>query len=96
MLLSIFSFLHGCSEHKEAKQFLPTENQVEMSESAININTATDEELKKIPHIGEKTAQNIIDFREKYGKFRKPEQLLLIHGISEKHFREMRNRIKIE
>ncbi len=96
LLLTIFSFLHGCSGQKEAKQVLPVQNQVEVSGSAININSASAEELEKLPHIGEKTAQNIIEFRTKYGKFRQPEHLLLVHGISDKRFREIRPLIKTE
>jgi len=96
MLLALFSFLHGCSGQKETKQVLPTENQVQISESAININTASAEELEKIPHIGTKIAQNIIEFRQNYGRFRKPEYLLLVRGMSDKRFREIRSLIKIE
>lgn len=96
LLLTIFCFLHGCSGYKEAKQVLPAQNQFQVSESAVNINTASAEELEKIPHIGAKTAQNIIEFREQYGKFRKPEHLILVRGISDRRFREIRNLIKTE
>jgi len=94
--LIICCFLFGCGEQKETQQVLSTENEFQVSESAININTASIEELEKLPRIGAKTAQNIIEHREKYGKFRKPEHLLLVHGISDKHFREIRSLIKVE
>ena len=86
----------GCGEQKDAKQVLLTQNQVTVSESAININTASAEELEKLPHIGAKLAQNIVEHREKYGKFRKAEHLLLIDGISDTRFREMRSLLKVE
>ncbi len=86
----------GCNEQKKAKQVLLTQNQVIASESAININTASAEELEKLPHIGAKLAQNIVEHREKYGKFRKAEHLLLIDGISDTRFREMRSLLKVE
>ncbi len=38
-------------------------------EGKININTATKEELMKLPGVGEVTAENIINYREKSGGF---------------------------
>ncbi len=96
LLLTICCFLPGCSGQKEAQQVLPIQNQVQVAENAVNINTASAEELEKLTYIGPKTAQNIIEFREKYGKFRKPEHLLLVPRISDKHFREIRNLIRTE
>lgn len=96
LLLVIVINLFGCNEQKEVKQVLPIQNQVQVAENAININTASAAELEKLPHIGKKTAENIVAHREKYGKFRTPEHLLLVRRISDKHFREMRNLIKVE
>ena len=50
----------------------------------INLNTATAEELMQIEGIGEKTAQNIIAYREKIGKYTFIEQLLDVEGIGDK------------
>jgi competence ComEA-like helix-hairpin-helix protein len=94
--LIICCFLFGCGEQKEIQQVSSTKNQFQVSESAININTASAEELEKLPRVGAKIAQNITWHREKYGKFRKPEHLLLVQGISDKHFREIRSLIKVE
>jgi competence ComEA-like helix-hairpin-helix protein len=94
LLLVIGCFLLGCSEQKEAQQVLPTQNQVQVAENSININTASAAEFEKLPNIGAKTAQNIVEYREKYGKFRKPEHLLLVRRISDK--REIRSLIKVE
>lgn len=97
-LLSVLisSFLFGCSEQKEAKQFLSAENQVVVSESAININTASTGELDKIPHVGANLAQKIIEHREKFGRFRKAEYLMLVDGVSDNRFREIRSLVKVE
>ena len=94
--LVICCFLFACSEQKEIQQVLSTESPFQSSTTAININAASAEELKKLPHIGTETAQEIIEHREKYGKFRKPEHLLLIRRISDKRFREIRSLIKVE
>lgn len=67
-----------------------------ISPNAININTASADEIARIPQIGEHFARKIVAYRETYGKFRKPEHLMLVEGISEKKYRAIREFIKIE
>lgn len=66
------------------------------SAAAININTASAEELKKIPYIGEKLAGQIIEHRERYGLFRRPEHLILIPGISDSRYRKIRDLVRVD
>ncbi|MFL6546666.1 MAG: ComEA family DNA-binding protein [Candidatus Udaeobacter sp.] len=61
----------------------------EPATTLLNINTATKEELEKLPGIGPTTAQKIIEHREKYGPFKRIEHLLIVKGISDKVFREI-------
>lgn len=96
LLALVCGFLFACSGENNQKQNLSTENEVQNSDAAININTASAEELERLPHIGEKLAREIIEHREKFGKFRKPEHLLLIRRLSDKQFREMRHLIRVE
>jgi len=63
-------------------------------DDATNINTASEKELQSLPSIGETLAKRIIEFRETNGRFRRPEHLLLVPGISEKKFREIRPLIR--
>ena len=58
--------------------------------SAININTATVDDLERLPHIGRKTAETIVEFRNANGPFRRVEHLMLIRGVSETRFAELR------
>ena len=62
----------------------------------ININTAAANELETLPGIGKGLAQRIIEQREKYGPFRKPEHLIVVRGISDKRFQALRELITVE
>jgi len=63
---------------------------------SININNASEEELATLPGIGKSFAARIIEHRERYGRFRRVEHLILVRGISERRFRELRPYITIE
>ena len=62
----------------------------------ININTASADELRQLKGIGEKKAASIIEFREKKGPFKSPEDLLKVPGIGMKTFEANKERIVIE
>jgi comEA protein len=66
------------------------------SEKKININTASLAELQKLPRVGEKVAQRIIDFREKNGRFKRIEDIMKVRGIGEKIFNGMKDLITVE
>lgn len=67
-----------------------------LAEPKVNINTATVEELAKLPGVGEVIAQRIVNHREKSEKFRKVEELLVIRGISKKKLEKLRPLITVE
>ncbi len=56
----------------------------------ININTASSQDLQKLPGIGPAYAQRIIEWREENGLFTSPEQLLEIRGIGERRLEQIR------
>lgn len=96
LALLILCFLPVSCNKNETKQILTVENTAVITENAVNINTATVAELEKLPNIGAKTAQKIVEHREKYGGFRKPEHLILVSGISDRRFRELQSFVKTE
>ncbi|HEV7684366.1 MAG TPA: helix-hairpin-helix domain-containing protein [Pyrinomonadaceae bacterium] len=64
--------------------------------SAININTASKSELEKLPGVGTGLAERIITHRQQYGPFHRPEHLMMVRGISDGKFRELRTMIVVE
>lgn len=66
------------------------------SQGKININKATAAELEKLPGIGPKTAELLIQEREKSGGFKSPEDIMKVNGIGEKKFEKIKDKITIE
>lgn len=61
----------------------------------LNLNTATREELEKLPGVGETVAARIVEHRMRYGDFRRVEHLLMVPGISDRLFRQMQSQITV-
>jgi len=62
----------------------------------ISINHSPREELERLPGIGPALATRIVEHRERYGPFRRVEHLLIVRGISERRFRQLRPFINAE
>ncbi|HEX8845885.1 MAG TPA: helix-hairpin-helix domain-containing protein [Pyrinomonadaceae bacterium] len=62
----------------------------------VNINVASSEELESLPGVGRAMAARIISYRERYGRFRRPEHLLMVRGISDRRFRALSALISAE
>lgn len=65
-------------------------------QSPINLNTATKEELMKLPGVGEVIAERILLYREEKGRFRDISELKNIRGIGDKTFEKLRPWVKVE
>jgi competence protein ComEA len=61
--------------------------------SLINVNNATPSELERLPGIGKVIAERIVAQREQFGPFRRAEHLMMVRGISDRKFREIRSMI---
>src|SRR5512142_2904373 len=55
----------------------------------VNINTASVEQLTTLPGVGPKLAARIVEYRQKSGTFRSPQELLNVRGIGEKNFAKL-------
>ena len=64
--------------------------------SRVSVNRASREELTRLPGVGPGIAARIVEHRERYGPFRRAEHLMMVRGISERRFRQMRDYITLE
>lgn len=63
------------------------------TDGLININTAGSEQLMTLPGIGEKKAQDIIDYREEQGNFKNIEDIKNVNGIKESIYNKIKDKI---
>ncbi len=54
-----------------------------LPDEKININTASQSDLERLPSIGETRAAAIIAYRTEFGDFTSPEGLMNVYGIGE-------------
>ena len=59
-------------------------------EGLVNVNTADEQELQRLPGVGPVTAQRILEYRQQIGRFESVEQLMDVKGIGPKKFEKMR------
>ncbi len=63
--------------------------------AAVNINTATKEELTSLKGVGEKRAQEIIDYRKKNGDFKSVDDLEKVPGIGPGIMKQIRSEVSV-
>lgn len=73
-----------------AQEGAPPEKGDAKAPATVDLNTATAAQLESLPGIGPKTAQRIIEYREKNGPFKKIEDLMNVKGIGEKSFLKLK------
>jgi competence protein ComEA len=61
----------------------------------ININTAPVEQLSELDRVGAKYAQRIVEYREMYGPFKAPEDIMNVKGIGKKTWEANKDRIVV-
>jgi competence protein ComEA len=63
--------------------------------AVVNVNTATKEELTTVKGIGEKRAQEIIDYRKKNGDFKSIDELEKVPGIGPGTMKQIRSQVTV-
>ncbi len=72
---------------RPASELLPGEK--------LDLNTASAQELQKLPGIGEKLSQAIVAWRDEHGPFRSVEELLQVPGIGQKRLEAIRDLVTV-
>ncbi len=65
------------------------------TDDRINLNTASLEELDSLPGIGPATAKLILEYRQQYGGFAAPEEIMNVKRIGEKTYEKLKDRIRV-
>ncbi|MDR1100820.1 MAG: helix-hairpin-helix domain-containing protein [Clostridiales bacterium] len=73
----------------------PTPGKITASEGKININTASESQLTRLPGIGEVTAKKIVEYRDTHGNFNIIQDIMKVSGIGETKFANMKDLIEI-
>lgn len=66
-----------------------------MAIAAININTATEQELQSLPGIGPAKAKAIVEYRKTSGNFKVIEDLKNVKGIGDKTFDKFKSQLSV-
>lgn len=93
--LMILAFVLGTVAPLAAQQNPEPASKAAPAVAAVNLNTATASQIATLPGIGPKTAQLIVEHREKSGGFKKIEELMHVKGIGEKSFLKLKELVTV-
>jgi comEA protein len=80
---------------KDSSQYADAADLSVDEDGKINLNTATKEQLISLPGIGDVSADLILAYREKHGKFKTLGDLRNIHGIGQKKIERLSSYITL-
>jgi competence protein ComEA len=70
-------------------------NSRSQNEERININTASVEELQRLPGVGPALASRIVEHRSKHGPFKRQQDVVIVRGMSAKLYRRIAHLIRV-
>ncbi len=65
------------------------------NDERVNINTAPIEELQRLPGVGPALASRVVEHRRKHGPFKRPQDIVIIRGMSAKLYRRIAHLIRV-
>lgn len=66
------------------------------TDGRLNINAATEEELMELDGIGEKLAERIVNYRAEHGVFAQKEGIMLVPGIGDSVYENIKDKITVQ
>lgn len=94
LMVSFISCAPNAPDERPVNRSTSTAQQ--SNKECIKINTATLEELMRLPGVGEVMSRKIIEHRELHGPFRRPQDLIIIEGFSENKYRAIASLVCVE
>jgi competence protein ComEA len=67
-----------------------------VSNSIIDLNRASIEELDRLPGVGPVLARRIVEHRQREGRFREVDELLAVRGIGPRLLERLRGHVRVE
>ena len=61
----------------------------------VNLNTASVAQLEALPGVGLKTAERIVEYRQKNGGFKRIEDVMNVRGVGEKGFLKLKPMLSV-
>jgi competence protein ComEA len=93
MALTLAASLAAAQEPKATGRSAPAT--AAAAATPLNLNTATAAQLESLPGIGARTAERIVEYRQKNGGFKKIEELMNVRGVGEKSFLKLKPLITV-
>jgi competence protein ComEA len=64
-------------------------------EERVNINSASVEELRRLPGVGPILASRVVEHRRRHGLFKRAQDIIIVRGMSAKLYRRIAHLIRI-
>jgi competence protein ComEA len=94
-MLVAFSLVASIAAAQEPKRPAPAAQAQASTAAPLNLNTATALQLEGLPGVGARTAERIVEYRQKNGGFKKIEELMNVRGVGEKSFLRLKTLITV-
>lgn len=78
-----------------AQEHAPKAAAAAAAHAPLNLNTATLAQLEALPGVGQRTAERILEYRQKNGGFKRIEDLMHVKGVGEKSFLKLKPLITV-
>ena len=93
LLLSLCTLAGFKAGFPQSPQF---ESRGRQQTDRLDLNAATLKDLRRLPGIGSVLAARIIEHRRKHGRFRRPQDIIIVRGMSAGLFRRIEPLIRTQ